>query len=149
MLRRQLACSMLSMLGVLALLLGACAPLTPQATPTAPEPAATSTPAPPTVTPLPSATPLPFPPPRLSQRSPAPGEELALEAPVELVFDQAMDRASVEAAFGLVSGDSAADGIKGTFDWVDDRIVSFSATGGLEQGKWYSVTVGATARNVE
>ena len=107
--RDQLASSMLPILGVLALMLGACAPLRPQATPTAPEPAATSTPAPPTVTPLPpatplpSATPLPFPPPRLSQRSPAHGEELALEAPVELVFDQAMDRASVEAAFGPVS----------------------------------------------
>ena len=147
--RRQLACSMLSMLGVLALLLGACAPLTPEATPTVTEPEAEATPAPPTVTPLPSATPLPFPPPRLSQRSPAPGEELALEAPVELVFDQAMDRASVEAAFGLESGDGAADGIEGTFDWVDDRTVSFSATDSLEQGKWYSVTVGATARNVE
>jgi uncharacterized protein YfaS (alpha-2-macroglobulin family) len=130
----------LSIVALFALLLGACGPATPQATPTAGEPTATP---PPTETPPPTATPLPLPPPRLAYRSPAPGEEQPLDAPVELTFDQPMDQASVEAALTI------SPTVEGEFAWSDDRTLSFSAEGGLERGLRYRVTVAETARNVE
>ena len=122
-------------------LLGACGPATPVATPvatpTASEPTVAPTPAPPT------ATPMPLPPPRLLSRSPAPGEEQPLDAPITLTFDQPMDRASVEAAFAI------SPTVEGTFTWADDRTVAFSASGGLERDVRYAVTVAETAKNVE
>ena len=127
----------LSILALLALLLGACGPATPEATPTVGEPTVTPTPAPPT------ATPMPLPPPRLLSRSPAPGEEQPLDAPIVLTFDEPMDRASVEAAFTI------SPTVEGTFTWTDDRTVAFAATDGLERGVRYAVTVAETAKNVE
>ena len=146
----------LFILALLALLLSACGPATSQATPTAGEPTATR---PPTNTPPPTATLLPMPPPRLLDRSPAPGEEQPLDAPVELTFDQPMDRASVEAAFTIspVCDGSSTPVVEGTFTWADDRTGAFApspppAVGteeGWRRGVRYRVTVADTARNVE
>jgi hypothetical protein len=129
----------LSILLLLALLLGACGPTLPQATPTMSEPTATPRP---TSTPPPTALPLPLPPPRLLFRSPAPGEAQPLDAPLELTFDQPMDRASVESAVVI------SPTVEGTFTWSDDRRVSFSPHE-LQRGLVYQVTVDDTARNVE
>ncbi|HSR31995.1 MAG TPA: Ig-like domain-containing protein, partial [Anaerolineae bacterium] len=130
----------LSLLVVLILLLSACDVGVPKATPTSGEP--TMTPLP-TETPLPTATPLPLPAPRLLYRSPAPGEEQPLDAPIELTFDQPMDRASVEAAFVI------SPTLEGKFSWTDERVASFAAVEGLERGVRYQVTVSEQARNVE
>ena len=131
-------------------ILGGCGPLTPSptpvATPTSGPPTATP---PPTVTPLPTLTPLPLPPPTLLSRSPAPGEQQPLDAPIVLTFDQPMERASVEAAFEI------SPAVEGDFSWTDDRTVSFApvqAAGAeppLERGQSYQVRVAAAARNIE
>jgi uncharacterized protein YfaS (alpha-2-macroglobulin family) len=139
----------LSILLLLALLLSTCASptpeATPQASPTAGEPTATQ---PPTTrsfapTPLPTATPMPLPAPQLAYRSPAPGEEQPLDKPIELTFDEPMDKASVEAAFNI------SPTVEGKFTWLDDHTLAFAADGGLERGVHYRVTVAATAKNVE
>ncbi len=129
------------------MVLSACVQATPQPTvqqptvqqaPTAvPTKAATATPAPPT------ATPMPLPPPRLLQRSPAPGEEQPVDAPIEVTFDEPMDQASVEAAFAI------SPTVQGTFKWTDERTVAFTPAKKLERGTRYQVTIAATARNAE
>ncbi|MGD2207227.1 MAG: Ig-like domain-containing protein, partial [Anaerolineae bacterium] len=133
----------LSLLVLLALLLSACVPLTPEVTPTAGEPTAHPSAVPPTETPPPTATPLPLPAPRLLFRSPAPGEEQPLDAPIELTFDQPMERSSVEAAFTI------SPTVDGAFTWSDERTVSFAPAGGLQRGVRYMVTVDDMAENVE
>ena len=80
--------AILSLLVLLALLLGACVPTPQQATPTAGEPTATL---PPTEPPPPTATPLPLPAPQLLSRVPAPGDEQPLAAPIVLTFDEPME----------------------------------------------------------
>jgi uncharacterized protein YfaS (alpha-2-macroglobulin family) len=130
----------LSMVVLLALLLGACVPAPQQATPTAGEPTATL---PPTEPPPPTATPLPLPAPQLLSRQPEPGEEQPLAAPIVLAFDQPMDRAAVEAALSITPT------VAGSFGWADERTVSFAPNQELERGIRYQVTVANTARNVE
>ncbi len=115
----------LAALLLLAMLLGACGPTTP------PQPTAVPTPA------------QPFPAPRLLSRLPAPGEEQALDGAIELTFDQPMDRASVEAAFGITPT------VAGRFTWGDERTVSFHPSSALERGTRYRVTVAASAANAE
>jgi hypothetical protein len=132
----------LAFFALLILLLAACAPFGPEATPTVSEPTPQPTIAPPTETPLPTPTPLPLPPPHLLSRSPVPGQEQPLDAPVELTFDQPMDTASVEAAFAITPA------VDGAFTWVDDRTMTF-ATGVLERGERYAVTIADTAQNIE
>lgn len=110
------------------------------------QPTVTPSPAPPTVTPSPAPptiTPLPLPAPRLLSRRPAPGEEQAIEAPIELVFDQPMDRPSVEAALSIEPA------LQGAFSWSDARTVVFTPADALERGTRYRVTIAAAARNVE
>jgi uncharacterized protein YfaS (alpha-2-macroglobulin family) len=138
----------LSLLLLFAMLLSACGQSKPQATPTAAEPAPTL---PPVATPVPTLTPMPLPAPRLLSRSPAPGEEQPLDAPVELTFDEPMDQASVEAAFTI------SPTVAGKFTWVDDRTLDFApsaqqagtAGAGFQRGVRYSISIAATARNVE
>ncbi len=130
----------LILLVFLCLLLGACGSSTPEVMPTAGEPTATL---PPTETPPPTVTPIPLPAPQLLFRSPAPGEEQPLDAPIELTFDQPMDRKSVEAAFTI------SPTIEGELTWLDDRTLSFDPRVELERGATYRVTVDATAENAE
>ena len=86
---------------------------------------------------------MPLPAPQLLFRSPAPGEEQPLDAPIELTFDQPMDRDSVEAAFTI------SPTVEGEFTWLDDRTLAFDPQAELERGARYRVTVDATAENVE
>ncbi|MCB0197647.1 MAG: Ig-like domain-containing protein, partial [Anaerolineae bacterium] len=92
----------------------------------------------------PTSTPAPVPP-MVLQSSPAVGEEQALDAPVELVFDQPMDRDSVEKAFAIEPGASA----DGTFEWVDDQTVRFSPADGFERGERYRVRIVDSAESQE
>ncbi len=105
----------------------------------------------PTRTPAPTATPMPLPPPRLLSHSPAPGEELALDAPIELTFDQPMDHSSVEDAWTI------SPAVEGAFTWLDARTLRFTprtepsetVEGGLQRGVHYRVNVADTAMNAE
>ncbi len=74
------------------------------------EQATTTLPAAPTPTPLPL-------PPDLVESNPSPNSELGLEGSVIFYFNQAMDPASVEAAFS---------GLTGSFDWIDDSTLVFT-----------------------
>lgn len=49
------------------------------------------------------------------QRTPERGEALSVDGGIELIFDRAMDRASVEAAFSL------SPSVEGVFEWADER----------------------------
>jgi hypothetical protein len=80
----------------------------------------------------------------LLQQTPAVGQELGIGEPVVLVFDQAMDAASVEDAF------SVSPALKGTFAWPDASTVRFvPESTGLQRDGQYVFTIGAGARSLQ
>ncbi len=141
--KRERTNAILTFLILFSLLLSACGPTpapTPPASPTAGEPTATL---PPTEPPPPTMTPMPLPAPQLAYRSPAPGEEQPIDAPIELTFDEPMDEASVEAAFSI------SPTVRGSITWTDQRTMRFTPAGDLARGQRYQVTVAPTAENAE
>ncbi len=78
-------------------------------------------------------------PPHVIDVWPLPGVELSGAEPLTITFDQAMDRASVEAA---VSFEPALEGI---FTWQDDRSLMFSPVGEWPRAAEYRVTIGTGA----
>ena len=114
---------------------------TPTRRPTAAPPTLSPTPGPPTATPGPTPTPMPFPAPRILFRSPESGEPHALDAPIELTFDQLMDAQSVTDAFAI------SPPIAGDFAWDRGRILRFTPAKALMRGTVYHVSVGEEARN--
>jgi len=107
---------------LISLLLGACC--------------AEPTPTPPFYTPPPPGTVSPI----VIQRTPERGEELPPDGVIELVFDRAMDKGSVEAAF-LVGPD-----ISGSIEWTDERTVCFKPARALMRDTEYQVTLGPEAK---
>ena len=112
----------------LGLLLGACGPK-------------------PTLTPTIAPTPSPYTPPPpgavpvvVVQRTPERGEELPPGGAIELVFDRAMDRGSVEAAFRL------SPEVGGDFEWADGRTVRFKPARDLKRDTEYQATLGPQAK---
>ncbi|MEM7343857.1 MAG: Ig-like domain-containing protein [Chloroflexota bacterium] len=97
----------------------------------------------PTDTPAPTATPLPATSPIVLHTAPEVGEEQALDAPIEITFDQPMDRDSVEKAFAIEPGAS----VDGEFDWIDDQTLQFSLKEGFERGERYKIRVVETAES--
>jgi uncharacterized protein YfaS (alpha-2-macroglobulin family) len=77
--------------------------------------------------------------PAIVQRSPEPAEELAVDSPIVVVFDRAMNRTTVEAAFSL---SPHADG---RFEWPDERTVQYFAAAEWERGTEYRVLISTTA----
>ena len=121
------------------LLLAACGPQpTPTARPTV-EPTAepTAEPTRPPLVELPTvegaAAPL------IIEQSPAPGEELALDGEIQLIFNQPMDRTAVESAFSIQPR------VAGSFEWADDRTVSFRPAATLARAGVYQVALERTA----
>jgi hypothetical protein len=90
-----------------------------------------------------ASTPAAETPPIVLQSSPQAGEEQPLDAPIEIVFDQPMDRASVERAFAIEPG-AAVDG---SFEWLDDQTLRFKFNEGFERGQRYRVRVIETAQS--
>ena len=78
--------------------------------------------------------------PQLVYSSPALGEETALDGAITLRFDQAMDQASVEAAFAI-DGD-----VMGEFVWTRPDTVIFTPQANLQRSATYRVNVAETAR---
>jgi uncharacterized protein YfaS (alpha-2-macroglobulin family) len=120
---------------------------TPGATPQPPEPEQPEVEAQivePTQAPSPTPTSTPQPlPPIILRTAPELGEEQALDAPIEISFDQPMDRDSVEKAFAIEPGAS----VDGTFTWVDDQTVRFALKEGFKRGQRYKVRVIESARS--
>ncbi len=91
----------------------------------------------PTAAPTPET---PFPP-LVLQATPENGAEVALDAPIELTFDQPMDTASVEKAFRIEPP------IDGSLAWVNDTTVRFVPSQGYQRGKRYRVIVAESAKS--
>ena len=77
--------------------------------------------------------------PAIVQRSPEPGEELAVDSPIVFVFDRAMDRAAVEAAF------SVSPHAEGRFEWPNDQTVRYFAAAEWERDTEYRVAISVIA----
>lgn len=91
----------------------------------------------------PTTTPLPLPPPRLLERTPAPGAEQPLDAPLTFTFDQPMDQTSVEAALVI------SPTVDGTLTWADARTLTFTPKKQLARATRYQVMLTDAAHNVE
>ncbi|MBN1936595.1 MAG: Ig-like domain-containing protein, partial [Anaerolineae bacterium] len=104
------------------------------------QPKATNTTAP---TPTSGPTPTPLPPtaPLLLYREPERGEELDVNSPLVLTFDQAMDKSSVEKAFSIEPE------VKGTFEWAADRVLMFKPAQPWAREAVYHISVGTTAKS--
>ncbi len=95
--------------------------------------APTDTPVPtPTLTPTPTPEPIA---PIIISTAPERGQEQQLDTPLEIVFDQPMDRDSVERAFAIEPGAS----VDGSFTWPDDRTLHFTLNDGFQRGQRYKV----------
>ena len=83
------------------------------------------------------------PPPQVFDTDPLPGEELALDGPVTFYFDQAMDQASVEAAF------SVAPAVAGELSWPDDVTLTFTPTAAYDRATEYTFSIDTRAASAE
>ncbi len=77
--------------------------------------------------------------PTILLRSPAPGEELGIDAPIEITFDRSMDPGTVEAAFSIEPA------VAGRFEWVDERTSRFYAADGWMRNAEYRVVLSEDA----
>ena len=92
----------------------------------------------PTPEPTPEGEPLP---PQVVYVAPSRGEEQQLDAPVQFVFDQAMDADSVEDAFSIEPR------VSGEFEWVTDRVIEFLPRTGFDRAERYTITIEDDARS--
>ena len=72
-------------------------------------------------------------PPRVVLVTPETGEEIPLDAPLQVVFDQPMDAAAVEAAFSIDPP------VVGNFEWPLPHIMEFKPKTGFERATRYTV----------
>ncbi|HUX75124.1 MAG TPA: Ig-like domain-containing protein, partial [Anaerolineae bacterium] len=121
--RRLVLYKTVALATLFSLLLGACAP----------KPAPTPTP-PPYTLPPPDTVPA-----IVVQRTPERGQELPPDGTIELVFDRPMDQGSVEAAFTL------SPGVRGDFEWADERTVRFQPARALKRDAEYEATLAPEA----
>ena len=70
---------------------------------------------------------------------PYPGEEMALDSSLTIVFNQAMDQETVESAWSIDPH------IEGVFHWDDNRTLSFIPVEGWKRESTYTLTIGQTA----
>ena len=102
-------------------------------------PTPSASPAPPErlpYTPVPEGTVAPL----VVQRTPARGEELQPGGAIELVFDRAMDKPAVEAAF------SVAPAVTGAIEWTDARTLRFRPSQALPRARLFDVALGQGAK---
>jgi len=95
----------------------------------------------PTAIPTPPPTPLPPAAPVVADHFPGNGDELALDGTIDVYFDQAMDKASVESAISL------SPSLQGTFAWLDEATVEFTPATPFDRATRYTVTVGTGAKS--
>jgi uncharacterized protein YfaS (alpha-2-macroglobulin family) len=121
--------TIISLMSAVAVLSLACQCALPAIFTGEPTPAATATP---------TGEPLP---PQVIYVVPDRGEEQQLDAPVQFVFDQAMDADSVEDAFSIEPK------VSGEFEWVTDRVVQFEPRAGFDRAERYTVVIEDEARS--
>ncbi len=80
-------------------------------------------------------------PPLVIESHPQRGEELKLNDPVQIAFDQPMDRASVEAAFAIQPE------TPGDLIWVNDTTFNFTPADQYQRGQRYKVTLTEDAQS--
>ncbi|MBN1563509.1 MAG: Ig-like domain-containing protein [Anaerolineae bacterium] len=80
-------------------------------------------------------------PPQVFDTMPFAGEELALDGPVTFYFEQAMDAASVEAAF------SVTPEIAGDLAWSGDDTLVFTPSGEYDRAVEYTFTIAESAES--
>lgn len=118
-------------------------------------PPAASTPLSPTPTPAPAivdsglsvtdpGSPLP---PRIIERSPAPGEELAAGGAILITFDQAMNINQTNAALQITGPDGNA--VQGQVTWSTPRTLRFTPQQPLQNSARYLVSLGAQAASAQ
>jgi alpha-2-macroglobulin len=81
--------------------------------------------------------------PRVIGRQPAAGQELAVDAPLEIHFDQPMDAARTTAAWSLL--DPEGQVVTGAVSFPQPRILRFQPGEPLQMNTVYHALVGATA----
>lgn len=101
----------------------------------------------PPATPGPSPTPRPLVNPILVDRAPLPGEELPVNQPIELIFDQPMDRRSVEAALSVKAGDGTA--VDGRLEWTGDNRALFKPSQSWARATRYTVSLSTDAKSAK
>ena len=94
-----------------------------------------------------TATPRPLGAPMLVDHAPLRGEALRLDQPLELQFDQPMDRGSVEKSVAVVDASGAA--VNGAFEWTSDAVVRFTPAQPWGRAAQYRVQVGAESRSAK
>jgi hypothetical protein len=70
---------------------------------------------------------------------PFPGEEMPLDSALTVIFNQAMDQASVESAWQVTPA------LEGTFSWSDERTLQFTPAQGWGRGQQYQIALTSTA----
>lgn len=71
----------------------------------------------------------------------SPTDDLALDSPITVMFNQPMQRDSVEAAWSIEPR------VEGTFEWQNDYTVSFVPAGSWQRQTNYMITVAGSATN--
>lgn len=82
-------------------------------------------------------------PPLILRTTPEKGGDLDLTQPIEVTFDQPMDKTSVEEAFTIDPT------VEGTLSWVRDQVVRFEPAQAFERGRHYSVRVSEVAKSAK
>lgn len=85
--------------------------------------------------------------PQLAGQTPAVEERLALDAPMDLVFDRPMDPASTGSAFTLTDADG--NKVAGTVSWPDARTLRFTPTETLDPASKYVAAVSTSAKDAD
>ncbi len=78
-------------------------------------------------------------PPQVLAVQPYPGEEMPLDSPLTVIFNQAMNRETVEAAWSITPT------VEGAFSWEDDRTLVFTPANGWLRETSYELTIGQSA----
>ncbi len=93
----------------------------------------------------PSPTPRPLGAPVLVDRAPVRGEALEIDKPVQFVFDQSMDRPSVEKSIRVSAADGAS--VAGAFEWTADNVVRFTPAKAWDRAARYDIEIKGDARS--
>ncbi len=137
---------------VASMLLTACRQPSPAPAPAPAEPALQTTPQitvefnPPAAA-GPTPTPRPLGNPVLVDRSPVTGEELPVDKPLQLLFDQPMDRASVEKALSVKASDGST--VEGKLAWSADNAVTFTPAMAWTRATRYDVALTTDAKSAK
>ena len=129
--------SLVNVIIVVSLSLAACSPAQPK-----PEPTATSirpTPVGPTPKPRPLGSPV------LVDYVPVNGEELLLDHPIVLTFDQPMDRDSVQKAITVRDNQGAS--VPGRVEWASDNVARFVPAAEWQRAARYKIDLNPDAKS--